>query len=542
MKTRFILTALALGLGLALAFLWLLTAGSMPPVYAANYTVTNANASGAGSLRQAILDANGNAGRDTINFDISGAIVLTDALPAIVDNLIISGPGAEQLEISGAGAYRVFQINSGFAVTITGVTARDGLASRGGGIWSAGTLHLDNVRIVNNSAPFGINGGHGGGLYVWGGSTVLSGTQVLSNTADNGGGLYVQQGSATLSGTQVAGNTASYGGGLCTRSSYSSVTLSGTQVTGNMAYSGGGVYVDYGSATLNEVQVFSNTASYRGGGVYVRFSSATLNGTQVAGNTANYGGGLYVEWGSATLNGGGIADNDAASGSGVYQHRGNITVMTALTVTGDIRQAGGVFAGSSHDLHIVGALSQTGGHFYAPDAPHNFVLSRFVHTGGTYHQTQLVNDSHDVGFPQAEKGGGVIINANGRDLGRTEVSLSAGADCAGVLAGEAVAHCYIIAPTLQSAQTPDAAITFYYNDSEIPPIQSCAEMEAFRWDSSWNNILKRDSSYGIKGRMCGDDPQSIKVIGVTTFSSFVLASEPYTVYLPLVLRGMSIGP
>ena len=37
----------------------------------ATYTVTNTNDSGAGSLRQAILDANGNAGADTIEFNIA---------------------------------------------------------------------------------------------------------------------------------------------------------------------------------------------------------------------------------------------------------------------------------------------------------------------------------------------------------------------------------------------------------------------------------------------------------------------------------------
>ena len=39
---------------------------------AATFTVTNVNDSGGGSLRQAILDANGNAGPDTIDFNIPG--------------------------------------------------------------------------------------------------------------------------------------------------------------------------------------------------------------------------------------------------------------------------------------------------------------------------------------------------------------------------------------------------------------------------------------------------------------------------------------
>src|SRR5438094_308822 len=65
------------------------------------YTVTTAADSGAGSLRQAILDANGNAGADTIAFNITGSGVQTitpaTSLPVITDAVTINGysqPGA----------------------------------------------------------------------------------------------------------------------------------------------------------------------------------------------------------------------------------------------------------------------------------------------------------------------------------------------------------------------------------------------------------------------------------------------------------------
>src|SRR5258708_1818083 len=54
------------------------------------FTVLNVADSGAGSLRQAILDANANAGADTINFagQLHGTIGLTSGqLPAITDDL-----------------------------------------------------------------------------------------------------------------------------------------------------------------------------------------------------------------------------------------------------------------------------------------------------------------------------------------------------------------------------------------------------------------------------------------------------------------------
>jgi hypothetical protein len=68
---------------------------------AATFTVTSTNDSGAGSLRQAIDDANNNAGLDNIKFNIPGGgvrkINVTTGFPTISDPVIIDGytqPGA----------------------------------------------------------------------------------------------------------------------------------------------------------------------------------------------------------------------------------------------------------------------------------------------------------------------------------------------------------------------------------------------------------------------------------------------------------------
>src|SRR4051812_34255632 len=56
------------------------------------FTVLNLNESGAGSLRQAILNANGAAGADLITFAVAGTIRLTSgALPAVTDKVDIDG-------------------------------------------------------------------------------------------------------------------------------------------------------------------------------------------------------------------------------------------------------------------------------------------------------------------------------------------------------------------------------------------------------------------------------------------------------------------
>jgi len=81
-------------------------------VQAATFTVTNTNDSGAGSLRQAIDDANGTFGADRIEFNIAGAGVHTiqtaTDLPDIFDNVVIDGStqpgfaGTPLIEIGGA--------------------------------------------------------------------------------------------------------------------------------------------------------------------------------------------------------------------------------------------------------------------------------------------------------------------------------------------------------------------------------------------------------------------------------------------------------
>src|SRR5262245_42102815 len=66
--------------------------------------VTTTADSGAGSLRQAIVDA---AAGDTIDFNLSypATITLTSEPLSIDKNLTINGPGADQLTVSGGNSW-----------------------------------------------------------------------------------------------------------------------------------------------------------------------------------------------------------------------------------------------------------------------------------------------------------------------------------------------------------------------------------------------------------------------------------------------------
>ena len=86
--------AFGLGLGLILA-----AASSI----ANTYTVTTTADSGAGSLRQAVLDANANAGPDTIAFNIAGSGVHTITLASPLAAAHLAGDD-RRLHAVGASA------------------------------------------------------------------------------------------------------------------------------------------------------------------------------------------------------------------------------------------------------------------------------------------------------------------------------------------------------------------------------------------------------------------------------------------------------
>ena len=92
----------------------------------ATFTVTNTNDSGAGSLRQAILDANAAGGADVIVFSLSAnsTITLASDLPKITQDLTIDGSGASGLSVHGADLYRITDVSgSQLKVTVAKIEA-----------------------------------------------------------------------------------------------------------------------------------------------------------------------------------------------------------------------------------------------------------------------------------------------------------------------------------------------------------------------------------------------------------------------------------
>src|SRR5579871_3138518 len=121
-------------------------------------TVMNNQDSGAGSLRQAILDASSG---DTIDFQsgLSSPITLTGGELAISKNLTISGPGAAVLAVSGSHSSRIFKVTgTSVTVTISGLTMTNGFYQQGLADPHGGSAIFNDANLAISDCTFTDNG------------------------------------------------------------------------------------------------------------------------------------------------------------------------------------------------------------------------------------------------------------------------------------------------------------------------------------------------------------------------------------------------
>ncbi len=187
------------------------------------FVVTNTNDSGAGSLRQAILDANALAGTDTITFNIAGAgphtIAPTSALPTITQAVIIDGTTEPDYVTNGNKPIVVLDGNNlaadGLVLasgsggsTIRGLVIRDfggdGIEIQAG---SDGNTIAGNYmgRLTQTGADAGAaEGNSGSGVNLRSNNNTIGGTAAADRNviAGNVDGLYLQG----ASGNVIVGN------------------------------------------------------------------------------------------------------------------------------------------------------------------------------------------------------------------------------------------------------------------------------------------------------------------------------------------------
>ena len=193
---------------------------------AATFTVTNTSNAGAGSLRQAITDANGAAGADTIVFAIGSAqfqqISLISEL-SITSDMTIDGSNTKNLFIGGTTNVRAFNITSG------NVQMND--------------LNIFNGRLTSPAT--------GGGFLINGGTTTLTGVSIQGCVAGNGAGIAVISGNLVMQNSMLYNNQAILqGGGLFVNSANSTATITSSTFSFNFATQNGSAAAVV-SGTLN---------------------------------------------------------------------------------------------------------------------------------------------------------------------------------------------------------------------------------------------------------------------------------------------------
>ena len=256
------------------------------------------------------------------------------------------------------------QVGDGLTLTGTQFTANTSKGS-GGAINVTGAATVTAGLVQSNTCSGG--GCQGGGLAV-GAALVLSNTQLISNTAQSDGGGVAAGGPAVMSGGVFRGNqcldSACVGGGL---QAFDTLALTGTQFLSNTAQNGGGAIRTGGPVTatggLFQHNQCANTGGCDGGGLYAA-STLSVNGTQFISNTAHARGGGVSAYGAATLTSALFQDNACLVNTGDFCLGGGLYSASSLVVTGTqflsnsaLLRAGGLFAD--------GAAAMTGGLFQA---------------------------------------------------------------------------------------------------------------------------------------------------------------------------------
>ncbi len=295
------------------------------------FTVMNVNDSGAGSLRQALLDANALAGADSIAFDAAAfatakTIAITSGQINIADAVTITGPTAkvtldagklsrllnidvpaqtgQDVKISGliltngnvSGGFGAGILNNDEALTLSDAVISNCTSDKGGGglslSSSSAALTMTDCALNGNTALGATSSG--GAISISSASTVnISRSSFFANSAGRGGGAYycssasakVIIGDSSFWGNASNVSSSTDGGGAISCSGYT--TLRNCTISGNSAYVGGGVYCRSGGPiAIQNCTIAFNTASFAGGGVSGYYGSVTVTSTIIAKNNS----------------------------------------------------------------------------------------------------------------------------------------------------------------------------------------------------------------------------------------------------------------
>ena len=361
------------------------------------FTVTNTQDTGAGSFREALLAANGNAGPDQITFSVTG--VITSQLPSITDDVTITGPGASNLTVSGGTAITAEKI-----VQISNLTFDNGQApaSANARIINHGILTVSHC-VFSNNATFN---GFGGAIFN-DGNLVLIDTTFSSNKVTSGGGsgafggaVYSAAGSVTVMRCTFMANSVPGGFG-----SAGSVWIPGG------AASGSALFLAAGSGSITFSKFLQNTATGGSGGTNYNTIDPNANGS--SGGAAS--GALYVKAGSFVIEDSTFAGNAANGGSGgnpggsgggasggAIANFGGSLQVTRCTIASN-RASGGRGGSEAARLPSHGGAASGGGMVCLGGT---LTVSNSTFTGNKAFGGDAINSFVNSGTPGVARGGG----------------------------------------------------------------------------------------------------------------------------------------
>lgn len=322
----------------------------------AAFTVTNTNDSGAGSLRQAISDANALPGLDTITFNIAGAGVHTinvaSALPTITDSIVIDGwsePDFSSTPVIVLDGNNLSADGLRLSATADGSTIR-GLVIRdfnGDGIEiSAGS---DNNTIVGN--------------YL--GSLTDTGLDAGASEANSLNGLKVLGANNTIGGTTAGAGNVLSGNNDC------GITITGAAATGNV------VQGNLIGTNATGTAVIANSVD--GILIDVNATNNTIGGTTAAARniiSGNVDDGIELDNGAAgNIVRGNFIGTDI-TGTVDFGNQSDGVLVNASTFN---NQIGGTAAGAGNTIAFNAAI---GVDQISSSAAGNSVLGNSIHSNG----------------------------------------------------------------------------------------------------------------------------------------------------------------
>lgn len=245
------------------------------------------------------------AGQDTIILDVTGTddgAILLDSTLLVSSEIVLEGKG---FSVNGGGK-QIFNVTAG-SLTLKNLTLSGGFSPTNGGAIavSNAALTLKNSVISGSGAQ-----GLGGGIYALDSDVTLIDSVVSGNVTnanaedfepvadeqDDTEADAEAQADTRLAAADLPDANRVSGGGIYFISDSNRLLVERSGIDSNISPGrGGGLYIEGGSAVINNSTISGNSAGLDGGGVYSASASSVTHAT-IIGNRAPDGGGIVDDF------------------------------------------------------------------------------------------------------------------------------------------------------------------------------------------------------------------------------------------------------